>query len=251
MKKKVDDLKQAYRKLKDAQGRIKEAYEDMLLRLAITAEYKNPGIGGHIRRVSDYSTAIARSMELAADEVAVIRYASMMHDMGKMAVREGILDKDTPLTAEERKEIERHALIGGRIFEGSVFPLVKAASEIALSHHEKYDGTGYPRGLKGSDIPLYGRIVAVADHFDALSSKRSYKNPLAFEDAIREIEAGAGTFFDPQVVIAFVKIRATLKKIISANAIIDSFVRARGKKSERANFSQNRRLLSLLKEDTE
>lgn len=226
---KARKLKQAYRKLKDARCRITEAYEDMLLRLAVTAEYKNPGIGGHIRRVSDYSTAIARSMGLAAGEIEIIRYGSMMHDIGKMGIREGILDKDAPLTPEERKEVERHTVIGGSIFGGSVFPLVQVSSEIALSHHEKYDGTGYPRGLKGEEIPLYGRIVAVADYFDAFASERRYKEACGFEEAVREIERQAGTFFDPQVVIAFLKIRDTMKKIMEANVLIDDFVKTRGR----------------------
>jgi putative two-component system response regulator len=224
---KARKLKQAYRKLKDARGRITEAYEDMLLRLAVTAEYKNPGIGGHIRRVSDYSTAIARSIGLAADEIEMIRYGSMMHDIGKMGIREGILDKDAPLTPEERREVERHTVIGGSIFGGSVFPLVRASSEIALSHHEKYDGTGYPRGLKKEEIPLYGRIAAVADYFDAFVSERRYKEACKFDEAVREIERQAGIFFDPQVVIAFLKIRDTVKKIMEANAVIDDFVKAR------------------------
>jgi putative two-component system response regulator len=233
MKKKSQNLKRAYEKLKEASGRIMEAYEEMFIRLAITAEYKDPGAGGHIRRVSDYSTAIARSMGLPEEEVLIIRYGSMMHDMGKIGIREGILDKDTALTAEERKEVERHAVIGSRIFEGSPFPLVKASSEIALTHHEKYDGTGYPNGLRGEDIPLYGRIVAVADNFDALVSERRYKSAFKVDDAIQRIEREAGTFFDPQVVIAFIKARDAIRKILEANAVIDEFVKsAKGKRGE-------------------
>ena len=219
-------LKQAYEKLKDAHGEIVEAYEDMFVRLAVTSEYKDPGIGGHVRRVSDYSTAIARSMGLSADEVLIIRYASMMHDIGKVGIPDRILEKNTALTAEERKEIETHTVIGNRIFEGSGSSMVKAAAEIALSHHEKYDGTGYPRGLKGKDIPLYGRIVAVADYFDAFVSERRYKIAQSFDTGIAEIEHRANTFFDPEVVIAFIKIRDIIKEILNANAIITDFARS-------------------------
>jgi len=217
------DLKQAYEKLKEAHGEIVEAYEDMFLRLAIASEYKDPGIGGHIRRVSDYSTAIARSLGLPEEEVLILRYASMMHDIGKVGIPDRILGKETALTPEERKEMETHAVIGNRIFEGSGSAIVKAAAEIALSHHEKYNGTGYPKGLKGEVIPLYGRIVAVADYFDAFVSKRCYKLAQSFDSGVIEIERNAGIFFDPRVVIAFIKIRNTIKEILSASGAIEDF----------------------------
>jgi putative two-component system response regulator len=224
------DLKKAYEKLKASHGEIKEAYEDMFVRLAITAEYRDPGIGGHVRRVSDYSTAIAKSLGLPPAEILIIRYASMMHDMGKIGIPDRIIDKDTALTAAEHKEIKKHTLIGNRIFEGSKFPLVKASAQITLSHHEKYDGTGYPRGLKGKEIPVYGRIVAVADYFDAFVSERRYKSAQTFDAGVREIESKANTFFDPQVVIAFLKIRDTIKEILAANIAIEDFVRSDGQK---------------------
>ena len=225
MKKRQADIKRAYEKLKDAHGQIKEAYEDMFVRLAITAEYKDPGAGAHIRRVSDYSTAIARSLGLPGNEISVLRYASMMHDMGKIGIPDSILDKKASLTPEERKEMNLHTIIGNKIFDGSEFPIVKASAQIALTHHEKYDGTGYPKGLKGEEIPLYGRIVAVADHFDAFASERCYKSAHSFDEAISEIERGANTFFDPQVVIAFLKIRGTIREILDANAAIEDFVK--------------------------
>jgi putative two-component system response regulator len=219
------DLKQAYEKLKEAHGEIVEAYEDMLLRLAIASEYKDPGIGGHIRRVSDYSTAIARSLGLPEGEVLILRYASMMHDIGKVGIPDRILEKEAALTLDERKEMETHTIIGNSIFEGSGSPMIKAAAEIALSHHEKYDGTGYPKGLKGEGVPLYSRIVAVADHFDAFVSKRVYKIAHSFDSGLVEIEQNAGIFFDPQVVIAFIKIRDMIKGIFSASGIIEDFAK--------------------------
>ena len=224
------DLKKAYEKLKASHGEIKEVYEDMFIRLAITAEYRDPGIGGHVRRVSDYSIAIAKSMGLPSEEILIIRYASMMHDMGKIGISDEIIEKSTALTATEHKEIKKHTVIGNRIFEGSKFPLVRASAQIALTHHEKYDGTGYPRGLKGKEIPLYGRIVAVADYFDAFVSERRYKSAQTFDAGIQEIESKANTFFDPQVVIAFLKIRDTIKEILAANIAIEDFVRSNGYK---------------------
>lgn len=218
-------LKQAYDKLEEAHREIKEAYEDMLIRLAIAAEFKEPGIGGHIRRVSDYSTAIARSMGLPEEEVLIIRYASMMHDIGKIGIPDIILEKKSALTPDEYTGIKMHTTIGSKIFEGSKLPLVKAAAEIALTHHEKYDGTGYPRGLKGEDIPLYGRIVALADYFDAFVSERCYKKAQGFDDALHDIEKKADKSFDPQVVIAFFKVRNTIKEIFDANTAIEDFVK--------------------------
>lgn len=225
MTKPQEYLKLAYEKLKSARGQIKEAYEDMVIRLAVAAEYKDPSTGGHIRRVGDYSAAIAKSLGLPEEEVSVIRYASMMHDIGKIGIPESILDKKGPLTADERREMNKHTQIGYSIFKGSKFPLVEASAQIALSHHEKYDGTGYPKGLKGDNIPLYGRIVSVADYFDAFVSERCYKSANSFEDAILELEHKASTFFDPKVVIAFLKVKDTVKKILNANLVIEDFVK--------------------------
>ena len=204
---------------------VREAYEDMLIRIAITAEYKDPGAGGHIRRVSDYSTSIARALEVPEDEVEVLRYASMMHDIGKIGIRDVILEKPTSLTAEERRKIEEHTVIGGRIFAGSTSPIVMASAQIALTHHEKYDGTGYPKGLKGEGIPLYGRIVSVADYFDAFVSERRYKKAWSFDDALLDISKKAGSSFDPKVVSAFLNVKETIKQILDANNAITDFVK--------------------------
>lgn len=204
---------------------VKEAYEDMLVRLAITAEYKDPGAGGHIRRVSDYTTVIARLVGLGEEEVETLRYASMMHDIGKIGIPDIILEKSTSLTAEERKKMEEHTIIGSRIFEGSASPIVIASAQIALTHHEKYDGTGYPKGLKGEDIPLYGRIVSIADYFDAFVSERLYKKAWSFDDALLDIEKKAGSSFDPKIVSIFLDAKKTLRQILDANNAIADFVK--------------------------
>jgi len=204
---------------------VREAYEDMLVRIAITAEYKDPGAGGHIRRVSDYSIAIARSLGISEDEIEVLRYASMMHDIGKIGIRDVILEKETALTPEERKKMEEHTVIGNRIFEGSSSPIVIASAQIALTHHEKYDGTGYPKNLKGEDIPLYGRIVSVADYFDAFVSERRYKKAWSFDDALLDISKKAGSSFDPKIVAVFMNVKETIKNILEANNAITDFAR--------------------------
>jgi len=204
---------------------VREAYEDMLIRIAITAEYKDPGAGGHISRVSDYSTAIARELGVPEDEIEVLRYASMMHDIGKIGIPDIILEKATSLTPEERKKMEEHTVIGGRIFGGSASTIVMASAQIALTHHEKYDGTGYPKSLKGEDIPLYGRIVSVADYFDAFVSERRYKKAWSFDDALLDIGKKAGTSFDPKIVSAFMNVKDTIKHILEANNAITDFVK--------------------------
>lgn len=205
--------------------KVREAYEDMLLRLAITAEYKDPGAGGHIRRVSDYSIAIARSLGISEDEIEILRYASMMHDIGKIGIPDVILEKASSLTPEEHKKIEEHTIIGSRIFEGSSSPIVMASAQIALTHHEKYDGTGYPKGLKGEDIPLYGRIVSVADYFDAFVSERRYKKAWSFDDALVDIGKKAGSSFDPKIVSVFMGLKETIRQILDASNAITDFAK--------------------------
>jgi len=206
-------------------AQVREAYEDMLIRIAITAEYKDPGAGGHISRVSDYSTAIARALGMPEEEIEVLRYASMMHDIGKIGIPDVILEKATSLTPEERKKMEEHTVIGDRIFGGSASPIVMASAQIALTHHEKYDGTGYPKGLKGEDIPIYGRIVSVADYFDAFVSERHYKKAWSFDDALLDISKKTGNSFDPAIVSAFLGVKETIRQILGANNAIMDFVK--------------------------
>ncbi|PIU41879.1 MAG: hypothetical protein COS99_03155 [Candidatus Omnitrophica bacterium CG07_land_8_20_14_0_80_42_15] len=225
MKTKNKKLNQCYQELEVTHSKIKEAYMEMLLRLAVAAEYKVSDIGSHVIRVSDYSTVIAKSLGLPDDEVEIIRYASMMHDIGKIGIPENILGKKAVLSPKEYKKIKDHTIIGNKIFSGSKSPLVNAAGEIALMHHEKYDGTGYPEALKGEEISLYSRIVSLADSFDAIVSKRSYKPSHTLNYAIGEIKKMSGTFFDPMIVEAFLKKKKTIKKILSANITISKFLK--------------------------
>jgi putative two-component system response regulator len=150
-----------------------------------------------------------------------------MHDIGKIIIPDAILKKEAGLTPEEREVMKKHTLLGADILKGSRSPLLKVARIISLTHHERYDGTGYPQGLKGKEIPLLGRIVSVADVFDALTSKRPYKEAYAFEEAIRIIKDLSGNHFDPDVVKAFLKRKSKIKKIWQATRDIELFLAER------------------------
>jgi HD-GYP domain-containing protein (c-di-GMP phosphodiesterase class II) len=184
---------------------IREAHLDTIFRLGIAAEYRDKETGNHIRRMSHYSAIIAEQMGMPADRVEIIRLSSPMHDIGKVGIPDGILLKPGRLTPEERVIMESHTTIGAGILKDSNIPLLQLSQKIALSHHEKWDGTGYPDRVRGQDIPIEGRIVALADVFDALSNKRVYKAAMSIEETMGIIKDGTGTHFDPEVVGAFEK----------------------------------------------
>ena len=182
---------------------LEEAHVEMLDRLAVAAEFRDDDTGQHIRRVGQMSAILARDLGLPRDQVELIRRAAPLHDVGKIGIPDRILLKPGKLTPEEFEVIKTHATIGARILSGGRFPLLKLAEEIALTHHERWDGTGYPHGLKGEAIPLSGRIVALADAFDALTAPRSYRKTRSVEEAVVTIQRAAGTQFDPRVVDTF------------------------------------------------
>jgi len=189
--------------LRQAIGRIKLASLDTIHRLARAAEYKDEGTGAHIQRMSQYSAAIARKMGLGDREVENITYAAPMHDVGKIGIPDRILLKTGSLDEDEWEVMKKHTVVGAEILRGSDAEFIQLAETIALTHHEKWDGSGYPRGLTGSEIPLAGRIVAIADVFDALTSKRPYKKPFSTEKSLKIIREGRGSHFDPDVADAF------------------------------------------------
>ncbi|ACA19677.1 response regulator receiver modulated metal dependent phosphohydrolase [Methylobacterium sp. 4-46] len=181
-----------------------EAREREIVTLLMrAAEHRDTDTGDHVARVAGYVGLIAEAMGFPPDRGRLISLASTMHDVGKIAIPDAILLKRGPLSAAERREMERHAERGERMLESSSSEVVRLAAEIAGTHHERWDGTGYPRGLKGEEIPLSGRIVAVADVFDALTSARPYKAAWSLEAARDHVRAQAGTHFDPAVVEAF------------------------------------------------
>ncbi len=169
-------------------------------RLARAIEFHDSSTGAHVTRMAMITAFLGSQLKLDAEFVQLLREAAPMHDVGKIGTSEEILRKPGPLTAEERKEMERHTVVGHEILAGSQSELLQIAAAIALTHHEHYDGTGYPRGLAGEEIPLEGRISAVADVFDALLSDRCYRSALSVIDAVEVIRDGRGTHFDPQIV---------------------------------------------------
>ncbi|MFC1943152.1 HD domain-containing phosphohydrolase [Chloroflexota bacterium] len=185
---------------------IKLVSLDTIYRLSRAAEYRDDDTGEHIHRISYYSTSMARRMNLDEQFVEHILWASPMHDIGKIGIPDHILLKPDKLKPSEWEIMKQHTTMGAEILVDPRTDFVKLARTIALSHHEKWDGSGYPQGIKGSDIPLAARIVALADVFDALTSKRPYKDSFSFEKAMAIIQDGRGSHFDPQIVDSFFSI---------------------------------------------
>lgn len=177
--------------------------EEIIYRLSRAAEYRDTETGAHIARMARYCRLIAEALGLDKNACRTIYLAAPMHDIGKIAVADSILLKPARLTPEERAVMEHHTLHGHKILADSKSPLIRQAAEIAVSHHERWDGSGYPKGLRGVEIPLFGRIAAVADVFDALTSERPYKSAWKPEDAKAHIVEASGTHFDPACVDAF------------------------------------------------
>ena len=192
---------------------LEELVESSIQMLGDAGHYNDSDTGDHIWRMAAYSKIIAKELGFSEEEVRVIELAAPLHDTGKIGTPDAILKAPRKLTDNEWKIMKEHSSIGGYILSTSSNSVFKMASEIAMSHHEKFDGRGYPDGLYGEEIPLAARIVAVADVFDALTSKRPYKDAWPIEKARVEISNGAGSSFDPQVVHAF---EAAFDKIIVA-----------------------------------
>lgn len=184
---------------------LRESQEEIVHRLARVVEFRDSDTGGHVERMSRYSMLIAGALGWSADRCRELWLAAALHDVGKVAVPDAILLKPGPLDAEERRIMQRHCQAGFDMLTGSDSTLLNLAAEIALTHHERYDGGGYPSGRRGAGIPLAGRIVAVADVFDALTSARVYKDAIGFPDAVQIIREGRGSQFDPEVVDAFLR----------------------------------------------
>jgi len=180
---------------------------DTIYRLSRAAVYKDEGTGAHIQRMAHYAAAIARKLGLDEVSVETILYATPMHDIGKIGIPDHILLKPGKLTPEEWDVMKQHTTIGSKILEGSDAGFIKMGEIIAHTHHERWDGNGYPRGLAGEAIPLVGRIAMVADVFDALISKRPYKDKFDLEKSYNIIKNDSGSFFDPQIVEAFLSIK--------------------------------------------
>jgi len=201
--------------LNQALLRLKTASLDTIYRLSMASEYKDEDTGAHIKRMSRYSAAVARRMGLDERTIETILYAAPMHDLGKIGIPDQILLKPARLDPAEWEIMKQHTVIGAKILKGSDAEFIRLGEIIAQSHHEKWDGSGYPNSLKGIDIPIAGRITAIADAFDALTSKRPYKEPFSVEKSLAIIRKGRGNHFDPDVVDAFFAIQDEILTIKS------------------------------------
>ena len=201
-------------KVRERTEELEKTQIEILQRLGHAAEYRDEDTGFHVKRMSEYCRFLAKHIGLSDEQCNMLALASPLHDLGKIGIPDGILLKEGKLTESEWVIMRSHAHIGGQLLEGSYSPLIQAAKEIAYTHHEKWDGSGYPKGLKGEEIPLFGRIACICDVFDALISERPYKKPWPVPKALAEIEAGAGKHFDPDLAKAFLAIANDLQETI-------------------------------------
>ena len=187
----------------DANRRTYHAHVDTIRRLVLAAELKDPDTARHILRISRYSVVLAKALHMSPGETEVLGHAVTMHDVGKIGIPDAILFKRGALDEEEKKVMETHTLIGSRILADSPSELMQQGQVVALSHHERWDGTGYPRRLRGEQIPLAGRICAVVDVFDAMTTTRPYRPAFSPEVALETMRRGRGAHFDPMLLDLF------------------------------------------------
>jgi len=189
-------------KVQERTREVEDAHFEVLERLAIATEYRDDSTGRHARRVGELAAHLAEELGLSKAFVALIRRAAPLHDVGKIGIPDRILQKSASLTPEEFDTMKAHTTIGARILSGGKFPLLQVAETIALTHHECWDGSGYPQGLRGESIPLPGRIVAVVDSFDALTNDRPYREGHSVQRALAVLRGGGGIQWEVRLVEA-------------------------------------------------
>ncbi|MCF8093278.1 MAG: response regulator [Desulfotignum sp.] len=193
---------------------LRKAQIEVINRLGKAAEYRDQDTGTHINRMSKYCRLMGKALGLSREEYDRLDLASTMHDVGKIGISDNILLKPGKLDGKEWKSMQTHTSIGEKLLSGGASHLLDVARIIAMTHHEKWDGTGYHQSLKGKQIPLAGRITCICDVFDALISRRPYKEPWPVEKALEEIKKGSGIFFDPDLVELFLSLEPEIRKII-------------------------------------
>ena len=210
------------RRIAEHVAQLSESYHETIYLLTSAAEFRDEDTGAHIRRVSHFTSEIARSMGMASDFVDCIFYASPMHDIGKIAVPDRILYKPSPLDEEEWAAMRSHTIYGKRILGSGKAAYIRMGAEIAESHHERWNGTGYPHGLRRDEIPLTGSIMSICDSYDALRSRRPYKRAFSHEETVRIITKGDGrtdpAHFRPEILSAFYACEARFRDIYGAHA---------------------------------
>lgn len=199
--------------LNQALEQLRSASLDTIFKLTSASGYRDNETGAHIKRMSHYSAVVAQKMGLKDKTVEALLHAAPMHDIGKIGIPDKILLKPGKLDAEEWEVMKKHTIIGADILKGSNINYVRMGETIALTHHEKWDGSGYPYGIKGRKIPLVGRITAIADVFDALTSDRPYKKAFSIEKSNQIISQECGKHFDPDVVDAFFEVQDAILQI--------------------------------------
>ena len=200
------DLTATVERLSLAEEALRASQEEAIRRLAQAVEFRDPATGAHLNRMSRTCELLAERSGMGPERAQLIRIASPMHDIGKIAVSDEILHKPGKLTAADWDEMRRHPLIGSEILSGSESALLRLGGLIALTHHERWDGTGYPHGLAGQAIPVEGRMVALADVFDALTSERPYKPAFEVDHAVSLMREERGRHFDPEYLDLFLTI---------------------------------------------
>ena len=212
---------------------LRASEAEMLECWAHVAEYREDPTGGHPRRVGYLAALLAAELGFSRPQVGVLKSAANLHDIGKVVVPDAILLKPDKLTPGEFEILKKHTTVGAHLLEGSKLPVLKLAQDVVLTHHEKWDGSGYPRGLAGQAIPRSGRIVALADVFDALTHNRPYRKAYLIGTTIELIKAERGTQFDPEVVDAFLRIVEDEEKLAAfeesgptTSSVIETFLDA-------------------------
>lgn len=206
-------------KVRERTKELENMQINILARLEMAAGYRDEHTGEHIKRISEYCRLLGQAVGLSPQEYSLLALASTMHDVGKIGISDQILLKPEKLTNAEHDAMKQHTIIGGKILQGSEHTLLQMAKIIAETHHERWDGSGYTRGLKGEEIPLFGRLVSICDVFDALCMARPYKQAWPLERVLAMIKAESGKQFDPRLVELFMELKPKLAQIVKKSLV--------------------------------